>query len=46
MINICVQNNCELTDNIEDEVLANAWKYLETYLKWEDDQNRENPSLN
>jgi pyocin large subunit-like protein len=33
---VFVQNNCEYTDQNENEVLKKAWKFLENYLIWED----------
>ena len=35
---VYVQNNCEITENDPDEVLQKAWKFLEDYFDWEDDQ--------
>lgn len=37
---VFVQNNCEGTDNNEMDVLDRAWIFLESYLKWEDEQDR------
>jgi len=33
---VYVQNNCEATGNIENEVLKKAWEFLKSYLNWED----------
>lgn len=33
---VFVQNNCEVTENNADEILKNAWNYLESYFIWED----------
>jgi hypothetical protein len=33
-----VQNNCESTNQNADQVLKNAWKYLEKYFDWEEEQ--------
>ena len=35
---VFVQNNCEVTEQDADQVLKKAWKYLENYCIWEDDQ--------
>lgn len=35
---VYVQNNCESTDQNADQVLKNAWKYLEKYFDWEEEQ--------
>ena len=35
---VFVQNNCEITDNDPIQVIDGAWKYLENYFKWEDQQ--------
>lgn len=34
---VFTQNNCEFTDNNPDEILKKAWKFLENYLIWEDE---------
>ncbi len=33
---IYVQNNCEAMQTNEDENLKNAWKFLQNYFIWED----------
>ena len=38
---VFVQNNCETTEQNADEVLKKAWKYLEEYFIWEDQQDEE-----
>ena len=38
---VYVQNNCEATDQNADQVLKKAWKYLEDYFVWEDEQEEE-----
>lgn len=38
---VYVQNNCEATDQNADQVLKKAWKYLEEYFIWEDQQEDE-----
>lgn len=35
---VYIQNNCEATDQNADQVLKNAWKYLEKYFDWEEEQ--------
>jgi hypothetical protein len=35
---VYVQNNCESTNQNADQVLKNAWKYLEKYFDWEEEQ--------
>ena len=38
---VFVQNNCEVTENDADQVLKKAWKYLEEYFDWEEEQEEE-----
>ncbi len=32
---VFVQNNCEITNNNPNQVLKDAWLFLEKFLKWE-----------
>jgi hypothetical protein len=36
---VYVQNNCESTNQDADQVLKKAWKYLEEYFDWEEEQD-------
>ncbi|SHH18997.1 hypothetical protein SAMN05444372_12111 [Flavobacterium micromati] len=38
---VFVQNNCEGTEQNPDQVLKKAWKYLEEYFDWEEEQDEE-----
>jgi hypothetical protein len=38
---VYVQNNCESTNQNADQVLKKAWKYLEEYFDWEEEQEDE-----
>ena len=38
---VFVQNNCEATKQDADQVLKKAWKYLEEYFDWEEEQDEE-----
>ena len=38
---VFVQNKCESTDHNADQVLKKAWKYLEEYFDWEEEQEEE-----
>ena len=38
---VFVQNNCEVTEQDADQVLKNAWHYLENYFDWEEEQEEE-----
>jgi hypothetical protein len=35
---VFVQNNCGVTEQDADQVLKKAWKYLEEYFDWEEEQ--------
>ncbi|WP_157492209.1 hypothetical protein [Flavobacterium fryxellicola] len=35
---VFVQNSCEVTKQNPDQVLKKAWKYLEKYFGWEEEQ--------
>lgn len=37
-IGIFVQNNCEITGNVEEKILLGAWNFLKAYFEWEDSQ--------
>jgi hypothetical protein len=36
---VFVQNNCEFKEQDADQVLKKAWKYLEEYFDWEEEQD-------
>jgi hypothetical protein len=38
---VYVQNNCESTNQNADQVLKKAWKFLEEYFDWEEEQEEE-----
>jgi hypothetical protein len=38
---VYVQNNCEVTEQNADQVLKKAWKYLEEYFDWEEQQEED-----
>jgi hypothetical protein len=38
---VYVQNNCESTNQNADQVLKKAWKFLEEYFDWEEEQEDE-----
>lgn len=38
---VFIQNNCEGTEQNPDQVLKKAWKYLEEYFDWEEEQDEE-----
>jgi hypothetical protein len=38
---VYVQNNCELKEQNADQVLKKAWKFLEEYFDWEEEQEEE-----
>jgi hypothetical protein len=38
---VFVQNNCEVSEQDADQVLKKAWKYLEEYFDWEEEQEEE-----
>jgi hypothetical protein len=38
---VFVQNNCETTEQNPDQVLKKAWKFLEEYFDWEEEQDEE-----
>jgi hypothetical protein len=38
---VFVQNNCEATEQNPDQVLKKAWKFLEEYFDWEEEQEDE-----
>jgi hypothetical protein len=38
---VFVQNNCEVTEQNPEAVLKKAWKYLEEYFDWEEEQDEE-----
>jgi hypothetical protein len=38
---VFVQNNCESTNQNADQVLKKAWKFLEEYFDWEEEQEDE-----
>jgi hypothetical protein len=35
---VFVQNSCEVTEQNPDQVLKKAWKFLEEYFDWEEEQ--------
>ena len=41
-IGVYVKNNCSLFDQNADTVLDRAWKYLEDFFIWEDEQINKN----
>jgi hypothetical protein len=38
---VFVQDNCKITEQDSDQVLKKAWKYLEDYFDWEEEQEEE-----
>jgi hypothetical protein len=38
---VYVQNNCEFKEQNADQVLKKAWKFLEEYFDWEEEQEEE-----
>jgi hypothetical protein len=38
---VFVQNNCEFKEQNADQVLKKAWKFLEEYFDWEEEQEDE-----